>query len=299
MILTIGESNLREWIREVGMSGRCQSGLLSALRGADSDDSPEVKRVVRWIRKQCLKDVNPTSHFMKDTEFIRIKALISQDSWQWDRLKTHFYDHMKQALEIIGYYHPDEWVAQRGLEAYTDLQDHEAMKIEDKAELIGRMKDTIPIARGEVVVNDWVLNLPGHMQSSLECSLRGSDITTDEEVRKVTKWLRWVVVKDVMPDSHYMADRNFQRLRLLFINNPCAWNNLPIHFRHHTREAFEIIGFMHPDTATRVWANFAYEDICEKSKGRTETRDELISRMQDKPGHSYEIIATKVNLPVG
>src|SRR5271170_3020114 len=113
MILEPGESNLKGWIAESGMSGQAQCMLLAAFRGADSDDSPEVKRVVRWIRKQCLKEVNPASHFMRDCDFIKIKAMIVQDSWQWDRLKNHFYDHMKQALEIIAYFHPEEWTAAR------------------------------------------------------------------------------------------------------------------------------------------------------------------------------------------
>src|SRR5208282_345544 len=142
-----------------------QCMLFAAFRGADSDDSPEVKRVVRWIRKQCMKEVNPTSHFMRDCDFIKISAMIQQDSWQWDRLKNHFYDHMKQALEIIAYFHPEEWTAARALEAYLDLQEHESMVPEEKAELVGRLRDSMPIARGEVVVLPWVLQLPGHMQS--------------------------------------------------------------------------------------------------------------------------------------
>jgi hypothetical protein len=299
MILAPGESNLKGWIAEAGMSGRMQSALIAALRGADSDDSPEVKRVVRWIRRQCLKEVNPTSHFMKDTDFIRIKALIQQDSWQWDRLKTHFYDHLKQALEVIAYYHPDEMTAARAMEAYTDLQEHESIIVESKSELIGRMKDSRPLAIGQLIVNDWVLNLPGHMQSTLECSLRGSDITADDEVRRVTRWLRWVVMKDVMPESHYMKDRDFMRIKLHFEEKPSSWGNLPIHFRHHTRESFEVIGYMHPDTSIRTWANIAYLDICDKSKGRPETRDALIARMQDKPGQIYEAVQQHTNLPVG
>src|SRR5665213_826255 len=242
MILERGESNLKGWVAEVGMSGRCQCALLSAFRGADSDDSPEVKRVVRWIRRQCIKDTNPKSHFMKDNEFISIKALIEQDTWQWDRLKTHFYDHLKQALQIIAYYHPDQWPADKALEAYTDLQHHESMGIESKSECISRMRDTRPIARGDLVINDWVFQIPGHMQSALECAIRGSDVTTDNEVRKITRWLRWVLVKNVMPEQAYMGDRDFIRIKLLFEQKPWAWDNIPIHFRHHVSEAFEVIG---------------------------------------------------------
>lgn len=299
MILQPGESNLRDWIKEVGMSGRCQSELVAAFRGADSDDSPEVKRVIRWIRRTCIKEVNPTSHFMRDTDFIKIKAMISQDSWQWDRLKCHFYDHLKQALEIIAYYHPDEMTAARALEAYTDLSQHEGMGIESKAEMISRMRDVKPIARGELVVNDWVLQLTGHMQSTLECSLRGSDITVDDEIRKVTRWLRWVVMKNVMPESHYMKETDFMRIKHQFDNNPSTWGNLPIHFRHHTREALEVVGYMHPDTAVRTWGHYAYLDICDISKGKPEAKDDLLKRMQDKPGQIYEVVQQHTNLPIG
>lgn len=299
MILEPGESNLKGWIAEAGMSGRMQCELIAAFRGADADDSPEVKRVIRWIRKTCLKEVNPKSHFMKDAEFIDIKALIAQDSWQWDRLKFHFNSHMKQALSIIAFYHPEEWTAAKALKAYTDLTEHRSTIIEDKVDLVARLKDTLPIARGELVVNDWVLQLPGHMQSCLECSLRGSDIDTTDEVRRLTHWLRWVVMKNVMPSSHYMADREFMRLKTRFDMYPSEWGNLPEHFVHHTREALEVVGYMHPDKDIRDRALQAYVDICEKGKDKPEPKDALLLRMQDKPGQRYEVVQQRTNLPVG
>lgn len=280
------------------MSGRCQCTLISALRGADADDSPEVKRVVRWVRKQCMKENNPKSHFMRDNDFIEIKALIEQDSWQWDRLKSHFYDHLKQALEVLAYFHPDEMTAARASKAFHDLNEHESVGNESKSELIGRLRDDMPIAKGDWVLNDWVLQLPGKAQSALLCGLRGSDITTAEEVRRVSHWLRWVVCKDVMPSSHYMIDRDFVRIKTTFEAYPTAWGNLPIHFRHHVREALEIVGFMHPDEAINTRARTAYEDLCEKSKGKPELKDELVKRMQDAPGRSFDIVVQRTNLPV-
>lgn len=299
MILAPGESNLKGWIAASGMSGRMQTALISSFRGADADDSPEVKRVVRWIRKQCLKEVNPTSHFMRDTDFVQIKAMIKQDSWQWDRLKTHFYDHMKQSLAIIAYFHPDEWTNKRALEAYTDLNAHESIQNEDKVDLIARMKDQLPLGNGELVVHDWILQLPGHMQSALECAIRGSDIATDNEVRRVTRWMRWVVIKNVMPTSHFMEDREFIRIADLNKEMPWAWGNLPIHFRHHLREALEIVGYLHPNDEIRERALEAYRDICAKSKAKPEPKEVLVARMQDKPGQIYETTQTKTNLPVG
>lgn len=299
MILAPGESNLKGWIAEAGMSGRMQTALISSFRGADADDSPEVKRVVRWVRYQCLKNTNPTSHFMRDTDFIQIRAMIKQDSWQWDRLKTHFYDHLKQAMGILAYFHPEEMTAKRALDAYTDLNAHESLVNESKADMIGRLRDLLPIARGELVVHDWVLQLPGHMQSALECSLRGSDIATDDEVRRVSRWMRWVVIKNVMTTSHYMEDREFKRIADLNKEMPWAWGNLPIHFRHHLREALEIVGYVHPDEAIRARAIEAYKDICDKSKAKPEPKDVLVARLQDKPGQVYETTQQKTNLPVG
>lgn len=297
MIIEPGECNLKDWIKEVGMSGRMQSELMASFRGADSDDSPEVKRVVRWIRKQCIKLNNPRSHFMKDTEFIDIKALMDQDAWQWDRLKTHFYDHLKQSLAIIAFYHPDEWVQAKALKAYHDLTEHESILPEDRVDLIQRLKDDSPIARGEWVIHDWVLQLSGKMQSALFCSLRGSDIATEDEVRRITHWLRWVVVKNVKEDSHYMKDREFMSLKTRFEMYPSEWGNLPIHFRHHTREALEIVGYMHPDKDIRNRALAAYEDICKKSKGKPETRSTLVDRMKDEPGRTLDVNQQRTNLP--
>lgn len=302
MVLEKGESNIKGWIPEAGMSGRCQSALLAAFRGADSDDSPEVKRVIRWIRKQCLKEVNPTSHFMRDIEFVEIKAMINQDSWQWDRLTCHFRNHMKRALSIIAYYHPDEWVSAKALKAYEDLQTYGSPMpgvIESKADLISKLHDTIPLARGELVIQDWVFQLPGHMQSALECSLRGSDIMADRQVRQVTHWMRWVIMKNIHPTSHYMEDRDFKRISEMNKENPSMWETLPSHFVHHLGEAMEIIGYAHPDNEIKARALQAYHDMCKKAKCNPETKESLIGRMQDKPGILYEAVQTHTNLPVG
>lgn len=297
MLLQPGECTLKDWIKEVGMSGRMMCALIAAFRGADADDSPEVKRIIRWIRKQCIKQTNPRSHFMRDTEFVEIKTYIKQSSWEWDRLKSHFYDHFKQALEIIGYYHPDEWVAAKATKAWQDLNEHEALGSESKAELIDRMKDSSPIARGEWVIQDWVLQHPGRIQVALLCALRGSDISTDEEVRRVTRWLRWVTVKNTVPTSHYMLDKEFMSIKGRLQMEPSSWGNLPIHFRHHTREALELVGYLHPDDTIRDRALIAYEDICVKCKGKPEAKDQLLGRMQDVPGQVYEATVQRTNLP--
>lgn len=297
MIIEPGECNLKDWIKEVGMSGRMQSELVASFRGADSDDSPEVKRVVRWIRKQCIKLNNPRSHFMRDTEFIDIKALMDQDAWQWDRLKTHFYDHLKQSLAIIAFFHPDEWAQAKALKAYHDLTEHESILPEDRVDIIQRLKDDSPIARGEWVIQDWVLQLTGKMQSALFCAMRGSDIATEDEVRRITHWLRWVVMKNVKEDTHYMKDREFMNLETRFEMYPSEWGNLPIHFRHHTREALEIVGYMHPDEDIRDRALAAYEAICKKSKGKPETRSTLVDRMKDEPGRTADTNQQRTNLP--
>lgn len=300
MILEKGESHLKDWIREVGMSGRMQSALTSALRGADADDSPEVKRVVRWIRHTCVKEVNPTSHFLRDCEFVDIKAMINQDSWQWDRLKTHFWIHVQQAMEIIAYFHPNEWIAAKAKTAYehTLIPGLPGLP-ESKSDLIARLHDSLPIARGDLVINDWVFQLPGVMQSTLECAIRGSDIATDNEIRRVTRWMRWVVMKNVHPTSHFMEDRDFRPIAEVNKETPWIWGNLPNHFVHHLGEALEVVGYLHPDEAIKARAFSAYTDLCKKSKIKPEPREILIQRMQDKPGHTYEVVQQQTNLPVG
>jgi len=297
MILAKGECNLKDWVKNSGMSGRCQSELIAAIRGADADDSPEVKRVVRWIRRQVVKETNPKSHFMKDVEFVRIKALMEQDAWQWDRLRFHFRIHLKQALLILAYYHPDQWVMDRAFEAVNDLNESESLITESKTELIARTKDESPIAIGEWVVQDWLFELPGRMQSILFCALRGSDIATADEVRRVTRWLRYIVMKNVMPSSHYMADREFMRIEEQFKQDPSWWGNLPIHFKHHTSEALETVAYMHPDAEIRGRALQAYEDLCYRSKGKPESKDAFTMREQDKPGRIFETVQ-RTNLPV-
>jgi hypothetical protein len=138
-ILAKGECVLKDWVLE--MPGRMQVVVIAAIRGPDSNADDTLKRVTRWVRKQVLKDTNPAGHFMRDVEFVNLKSAMEQNSYLWDGISLHWYVHMTEALAIIGYFHPDEMIAAKGLEAYTDMREHFNAKPESKAELLGRLKD--------------------------------------------------------------------------------------------------------------------------------------------------------------
>jgi hypothetical protein len=310
VILELGQCALKDWILESGMSGRLQSTIISALRGADADDSPEVKRLVRWVRKQTVKENNPGSHFMKDCDFIDVKSLMDQDAWQWDRLKRHFFDHLKDAISVIAYFHPDQpdeeminvpysemfayglkmFPTKAGLAwiAYLQMCKHRNLKPRSKAEMISTRRDTVPLGRGNVVSQDWILQLSGRMQVALLCAARGSDNAANKEVRHVTHWVRQAVFKNVAPQTHYMSDPNFMKIGDLLKEEPEAWGNLPIHFIDHIKEALAIIGYFSPNKEAAERGLQAYQDLCQDAHAGSETKQELEDRMKDKPGSSFD-----------
>lgn len=100
-------SILQDWVMALGL--RFQGTLVSAVRGADgvSKDDP-IKLLTRSYRDAVLVafDTKPSSFIDKvSNEVVENRMKMVLDSF--DQHNWHYLSHLLNAVEILGYYHPD------------------------------------------------------------------------------------------------------------------------------------------------------------------------------------------------
>lgn len=95
---------LQPWVAEIPW--KCQSILLSGLRGPDTDYRPRVKEVSRWIRKVSQNDADPSQSYMAPMALPEPDALEKELEF----CTCHFVHHFADALRILSIWHPDNAV---------------------------------------------------------------------------------------------------------------------------------------------------------------------------------------------
>lgn len=93
---------LLEWMKQLPL--KQQSVLLSSLRGPDNANYPTIKKVTKWIRSIVQKNADPTKKYMHLEELPSFGELEKEIEF----CSVHYAAHLLQALEIIGYEHPDK-----------------------------------------------------------------------------------------------------------------------------------------------------------------------------------------------
>lgn len=96
-------SVLKPWV--AAAPWKCQSILLSGLRGPDIALSPKVKEVSRWMRKVAQNDADPSQSYMAPTALPRPEDLEKELEFS----TCHFVHHFADALRVVSlYYEGDE-----------------------------------------------------------------------------------------------------------------------------------------------------------------------------------------------
>lgn len=129
---------LQDWLQS--LSYKQQSVLLSALRGCDGvRKNDPSKAVVRQLRNDILKNADGQEAFMSNK---RDWKAIQKLTTHMDRYPMHYIMHGIQAMEILGYYHPDPEIAEYWNNAYTLFVRKLHLQPETKAENAERLRDT-------------------------------------------------------------------------------------------------------------------------------------------------------------
>jgi len=127
---------LQNWMEE--LSWKQQSTILSSLRGPDSYYSPNIKKISRWMRRITQNNADTSSPYMKNEELPCIRELKKDIEF----CSVHYLIHLLQGLEIVGYNHPDNQVAETAMKYYNDLVNRVLhLNPETKEQLEYRLKD--------------------------------------------------------------------------------------------------------------------------------------------------------------
>ena len=134
-------SVLQDWVTK--LSWKEQTVLLCCLRGPDSGGSPEIKAIIRWIRKRVLENAAPSKTFMRDEMLTAIEEIAQQSPLILDMLPVHFFSHFLHALEVIAYRHPHHTTQSIAMSMYEDLCEYLHIEPEKRWAMTVRLKDEV------------------------------------------------------------------------------------------------------------------------------------------------------------
>lgn len=94
-------SVLQDWVAE--MPWKCQSILLSGLRGTDDGAPPAIKAVSRWMRALAQHNADPDKGYMRPDGLPSREQLCEELEYR----TCHFVHHFADALRCVSIWHPD------------------------------------------------------------------------------------------------------------------------------------------------------------------------------------------------
>src|SRR5258708_15533538 len=99
-------SVLQPWVEVAPW--KCQSILLSGLRGPDHANVPNVKAVCRWLRRVSQNNADPSTDYMRCDGMPDKRDVEAELEF----LPCHFVHHFADSLRVVGIWHPDKVIAQ-------------------------------------------------------------------------------------------------------------------------------------------------------------------------------------------
>ena len=94
-------SVLQDWVAL--MPWKCQSILLSGLRGTDHNQPPAIKAVSRWVRTISQHNADPAKGYMRPDSLPSPLELCAELEYQ----TCHFVHHIADALRTVAIWHQD------------------------------------------------------------------------------------------------------------------------------------------------------------------------------------------------
>ncbi len=125
------------WLGDLSL--KQQSVIISALRGPDTHYCPNLKKLTKWLRTITQNNADYRSSYMQQEEFPSIDNIEKELEYT----TVHYSIHFLQALEIIGYKHPDSAISKKAGEYYENLVRGVLNLVpETKVDLENRLKDS-------------------------------------------------------------------------------------------------------------------------------------------------------------
>lgn len=123
-------SVLQNWLENIPI--RMQSTLLLSLRGPDTHQCVEIKRVQRWMRGLVFKPGNPANarEFMASIDDVPILYERGPFAKELEFCSKHFYGHFLHGIEVLAYKHPDIVVRDKAYQLFFGMCDYLHLPVE-------------------------------------------------------------------------------------------------------------------------------------------------------------------------
>jgi hypothetical protein len=129
---------LLDWMGE--LPWKQQSVIISSLRGPDNHYCPNIKKITRWLRGITQNNADPSHSYMQREEMPTLDDIEKE----FEFCSVHYAFHLLHGLEIIGYKHPDEEVAETARNYYHGLaRGGLHLNPETSEQLDDRLKDKV------------------------------------------------------------------------------------------------------------------------------------------------------------
>lgn len=138
------ESVLHDWVH--GLKFQMQALLLTAMRGPDENNKfNAAKSIIRYLRGVVIKPAGDW-HGMNDNDFMWGEFdkfdVFAAEFWQdHDEYPHHFIMHLIHCAEVVGYKHPDNFIALHWRNFYFNACTSFHMKPETEQEMDERLND--------------------------------------------------------------------------------------------------------------------------------------------------------------
>lgn len=131
------------------------------------------------------------------------------------------------------------------------------------------------------VQQEWVTKLSWKKQTVLFGAVRAPDVVTTLNLKKVTTWIRSIVLRNADPMTGFMHGALLELP--LFEQLDREWERLPLHSAHHILLAMQVIAVEHPDPEIGRDANKFYMDAVDAQHLNAETHAQYEARYADAP----------------
>lgn len=130
------ESVLQEWVTKLPL--KMQTCLITAIRGGDGLAYDDLsKPIIRALRGLIVKSTTINNNYSSLSVSKRDIEAFCEDI---DRYIVHFVSHLYQAIEVVGYKHPDFKVRNFWLQVYISIVAALCLKIEKEEDLDRRLR---------------------------------------------------------------------------------------------------------------------------------------------------------------
>lgn len=132
------------------------------------------------------------------------------------------------------------------------------------------------------VLQPWVETCSWKEQTVLLCSLRGPDISGNQDIKEWVRFIRRNTLMNADPKTSFMVPSDPPSIFSIGEKYPRVFDSLPLHFITHFLHGLQILACRHPDNGIGVTARQAYSEMCDYMHVNPEWCSEMTERLKDE-----------------